>query len=258
MKNIFRKLTVLMAIVLCFAQTCQVYAAENSKVTLENQGINTEKRTMQVNCAISGADQVTNGKLRIQYDGNQLHLKSNEKGGAVSNALCELNDCINGNKKEGEIVIAFASAEELPAEGNLTTMTFDLDEKVKAGDVIKVTVAVEKLAGNNGDVSAEKKDMSVTVPEKGEATNPGEETGSAEEPTTKAGQGEEGGNKAPSKGQSGSNQQNGSSGQSSTGGKTDSGKTVDTGDTVNVLWPAVMMAAAGAVIAGIIRKKKTR
>ncbi|MGN0294181.1 MAG: hypothetical protein ACI4D3_09290 [Lachnospiraceae bacterium] len=240
MKNIFRKLTVLVAIVLCFAQTCQVYAAENSKITLENQEIDTEKGTMQVNCAISGADQVTNGKLRILYDGSQLHLKANEKGDIVSNALCELNDCINGNKEEGEIVIAFASAGGLPAEGYLTNMTFELDENVKADDVIKITVAVEKLAGNNGDLPVEKKDLSVSVSKKGEEMDPGEETA----------------NEDYSKGQSGSNQQNTGSGQSSAGGKTDAGKPVDTGDYVNVLWPAAMMAAAGAVIVGIVRKRK--
>ena len=37
MKNIIRKLAVVAAIVLCLAQTCQVFATENSNVTLKNQ-----------------------------------------------------------------------------------------------------------------------------------------------------------------------------------------------------------------------------
>ena len=84
MKNIIRKLAVVAAIVLCLAQTCQVFATENSNVTLKNQGINMKQRTIQVQCDISGADPITNGKIRILYNSSQLHLKANEKGELVT------------------------------------------------------------------------------------------------------------------------------------------------------------------------------
>lgn len=272
MKKIFRKLAVLTAIVLCLAQTCQVSAAENSIVTLKDQGIDRKQRTIQVTCVISGAESLTNGKIRILYDSSQLHLKVNEKGELVSNALCEMNDCINGNKEEGEIVIAFASAEELPAEGCLTTMTFELGENVKAGDVIAITTNVEKLAGNNGDVTAEKKDLSVTVPEKDDEKNSGEdgkvddktpskedgkESGQGETPTPSKDDEKESGQGKNVAGKNSSNGQSGSNKQSSTGGATNAVKTVKTGDTVNVLCPVVMMIVAGVVIIGIIRKRKS-
>lgn len=263
MKNIIRKLAVVAAIVLCLAQTCQVFATENSNVTLKNQGINMKQRTIQVQCDISGADPITNGKIRILYNSSQLHLKANEKGELVTNALCEVNDCISGNKEEGEIVLAFASAEELPAQGCLTTMTFELDGNVKTGDVIKIMTNVEKLAGNSGNVSVEKKDLSVTVPEKEEKTGSGQEekkeenSGDASETVTKkeddkiSGQIENTSAKNSSSGQSGSKK------QSSSEGKTNAVKSVKTGATVNVLWPAAMVTVSGAVIIGIIRKRKT-
>ena len=142
-------------------------------------------------------------------------------------------------------------------------MTFELDGNVKTGDVIKITTNVEKLAGNSGNVSVEKKDLSVTVPEKEEKTGSGQEekkeenSGDASETVTKkeddkiSGQIENTSAKNSSSGQSGSKK------QSSSEGKTNAVKSVKTGDTVNVLWPAAMVTVSGAVIIGIIRKRKT-
>ena len=97
---------------LLFVQAMPVWAAGGTEIAL-NPGKAQEGSQVQVNCEITDAQEVTNGKIRIHYDASKLVLTADSVGGALSGALCEINDCLTGNKDEGEIVAAFASSASL-------------------------------------------------------------------------------------------------------------------------------------------------
>lgn len=172
-------------------QALPVYADGNPSVVLNNAGLDMKKRTLQVDCNMAGMDKVTNGKLRVTYDGSKLRLLENQTGSIVSgsDALCEMNDCLTGNKKEGEIVFAFASAGELPSEGCLASMKFSIADEVAVREKVKVSVSVENMAGNEGNVNAGSKNLTVTIRKDsqggndnpGSSGNPGENGGGQNE-----------------------------------------------------------------------------
>ena len=97
---------------------------------------------------------MTNGKVRIIYDSSVLSLKSAVKGSALSGAMVQINDPVNGNKPEGEIVLAFASAEAFSTEGSLLDMTFQ-NTGLQPGDSTNIEVKVEELALDGAVVETE-------------------------------------------------------------------------------------------------------
>lgn len=135
---------------LLFVQAMPVWAAGGAEIAL-NTGKAQEGSQVQVACEITNAQEVTNGKIRIHYDASKLVLTADSAGGALSGALCEVNDCLTGNKDEGEIVAAFASSTSLAEDGSLLDLTFQLADGVKAGDTADIQVDVEELAGENGN-----------------------------------------------------------------------------------------------------------
>lgn len=128
-----------------------VNAAENPKIFMKVQDYKKEDKTLQVNCMMENGEDVTNGKLRVYYEAEKITLVSDETGEALSEGMLEVNDCLTGNKEEGEMVLAFASAQAVAADGSLLDMEFELKEGVKEGDKITFEVKAEKLAGDQGD-----------------------------------------------------------------------------------------------------------
>lgn len=118
---------------------------------------------LQVFCDLKNASQITNGKLRLNYSPHQLKLISVNRGEALNQALCEINDCLTGNKQEGEIVIAFAASEPLAEDGNIISIEFELTSEVQVKDKIEVMATAENLGGNAGEISAEIGNLSVEV-----------------------------------------------------------------------------------------------
>lgn len=155
------------------AGTVPVKAAETPDLYLQAEYVKENDREIQADCMVKNGDGITNGKVRILYDADKVKLVSSEAGKGLGNAMCEINDCLKGNKQEGELVAAFASSGNIEKEGAILTMKFRLDDSVKDGDKITFTVKPEKLAGKSGDFTvkevvlefeAGKKDTQVNTP----------------------------------------------------------------------------------------------
>ncbi len=97
-------------------QTITAFAAGNTNtISLNLAEYEKDSRCAKVHCKMQVKDEVTNGKLRnLHYHEKQIKLVSSKKGEGIGNGMCEINDCLTGNKEEGEIVAAFASADSLP------------------------------------------------------------------------------------------------------------------------------------------------
>ena len=141
------------ALLLVLSSAISVYA-EGTKAEVQASEIGAGASSATASCRITGAGAVTNGKLRIIYDSSVLSLKSAVKGSALSGAMVQINDPVNGNKPEGEIVLAFASAEAFSTEGSLLDMTFQ-NTGLQPGDSTNIEVKVEELALDGAVVETE-------------------------------------------------------------------------------------------------------
>lgn len=117
MKKVLCAIFLFVAGMLCFRQN--VMAAGAATVTVKGDTLNENSTDWKVTCAISGDAKITNGKIRVTYDGSKLKLVSAAAGSLISNALPSINDPLTGNKQEGEVVLVFASASEMDANGEL-------------------------------------------------------------------------------------------------------------------------------------------
>lgn len=147
-----------------------VEAAESRQATVS---IQKEQSENEIHCKVkleNGKD-ITSGKIRIAYNNNQLKLKKTESDTGLENALSEINDCIVGNKPEGEIVMAFAASESIPQDGDLLKMDFEAMEGVKGSDEITIDVKVVDLAGNQGAVNVITKNLTFSLDGKTEQSN---------------------------------------------------------------------------------------
>lgn len=157
------KLAVGLLMAVLTVQIMPVQAAETATVQMNVESYSSADRTLDVSCMLENGENVTNGKLRFKYDPNQLTLTETGAGDVMANALTEINDCLTGNKAEGEIVGVFASANNITPDGSMFKMKFQLKDEVKEGDQIKFDVSVEKLAGDAGDVAVSVTEYTYTV-----------------------------------------------------------------------------------------------
>lgn len=226
---------VLLLLAVFVLQLLPVQAAEAAKVYMKADDYNADAGTLKVSCVLENGKDITNGKLRFYYDSDKLTLTGTEAGDALTDAMTEVNDCLTGNKEEGEIVGVFASAQNISADGTLFTMQFDLKDGVKEGDEINFEIKNEKLAGDAGDVTAEVQTSTYTVGK--EMTG----TGTA-------------GGDADASGEDGDKSGGSSATTDKSGDKTDAegSKTIKTGDNSSVIWYAAAGVGALAVICGVI------
>lgn len=140
-----------------------VLAAGGGEISMKAEKDSHNDRQLVVSCRLEEGDQITNGKLRIYYDKDKVSLLSSSTADALSDALCEINDCITGNKPEGEVVAAFAASKSIPSGRKMLEFKFRLNDEVSAGDKIHFEVQVEKLAGDNKEVQAENSELTYTA-----------------------------------------------------------------------------------------------
>lgn len=171
------KLAVGLLMAVLTVQIMPVQAAETATVQMNVESYSSADRTLDVSCMLENGENVTNGKLRFKYDPNQLTLTETGAGDVMANALTEINDCLTGNKAEGEIVGVFASANNITPDGSMFKMKFQLKDEVKEGDQIKFDVSVEKLAGDAGDVAVSVTEYTYTVEGGSGNTGGGDNTG---------------------------------------------------------------------------------
>ena len=219
-----------------------VNAAENPKIFMKVQDYKKEDKTLQVNCMMENGEDVTNGKLRVYYEAEKITLVSDETGEALSEGLLEVNDCLTGNKEEGEMVLAFASAQTVAADGSLLDMEFELKEGVKEGDKITFEVKAEKLAGDQGDHETSTPKIIYTVG--GEQAEEGQDKDNQDKDTNK------------------NNDKNTPSGNDKKGSSSKKGSGVKTGDESPVGLYLALSAGAAAVLLGskimLTKKRKDK
>lgn len=222
-------LSLMLSMFLCVS----VRAASKGIVDIEVPEIETEDKEITAECKISGAGEVTNGKIRITYDREKLKLKESGQGDSLADTMVEINDPITGNKNEGEIVFVFASARPVSIDGTLLQMKFD-NAGLKSGEKTEIKVAVEELAAESEELTetAECKNGTVFI---GKAADNTDDTPKKTGKTT--------------------------TGKNSAAGSTSKSGKVKTGDTLKM---EEALAAAGISLAVVIsgavslRKKKRK
>ncbi len=248
MKKRTGKIAMLCMSALLFVQAMPVWAAGETEIAL-NPGKAQEGGQVQVACEITDGREVTNGKIRIHYDASKLTLTADSAGGALSGALCEVNDCLTGNKEEGEIVAAFASSSPLTEDGSLLDMTFQLADGVKAGDTADIQVDIEELAGDSGDIGHnETHAAAITVEAKGENPDPGGDDKDPSGDDNKNPGGDD--NKTPGGDKNDGTDGDGNKGTTPTptpaknkkSGTTTTSKSAKTGDDTNMVFPLLAPA----------------
>ena len=212
-------------------QAMPVLASETATVQMQADSYSSADRTLAVSCMLENGENVTNGKLRFHYDPAQLTLTETGNGTVMDGAMTVINDCLTGNREEGEVIGVFASANNISPDGSMFTMKFSVNEGVQAGDQIPLEVSVEKLAGKNGDVAVQVTEFVYTV----EDDSTGGDTGEGGD-TGDTGNTGEGGNT----GDTGNTGEGGNTGDTdntgeggNTGGTGNTGDDSSTGDTGN-------------------------
>ena len=225
------------------AQSMPVLAASGPKISMQAGPVKEKDTQVQESCEIEDGIDVTSGKLRFLYDASQLTLHSDNVGAALQSGLCKINDPLTGNKEEGEIVASFALSEPIPEDGSLVDMTFELNDNVKAGDQLEISLSVEQLSGNNGNISAEAIPLSVQIEAGGDTPGPPEENQEEKKEPEQ---------KTPPKKEPATPKDNTKSSDNSS--KTKS-KAAKTGDLLNPWLYIVGLGAAGAGIAAVKGKR---
>lgn len=149
------KFSVMISMLLMLCLNFRTVLAADSTVIYLQTDIPQEEGdiAVQVTCEAKNAGKVTNGKIRIQYDENKLKLERSEVGAALNGFICQINDCIQGTKKEGEVVLAFASSEEREVNGTMILFTFSM-KKGTVLDSSALKVEVEELKRGAEEVNS--------------------------------------------------------------------------------------------------------
>lgn len=223
--GLFTALTVL--------QSMTVMAAEGTKISMDVQEYSESDKTLAVSCMIKNGENVTNGKIRIFYDPEKAKLQPSQAGDALSGALLEMNDCLTGNKPEGEMIAVFASSQNIAADGSLVDLKFKLQNGVEKGDEILFRVEIDKLSGDNGDIEAEAVELAYVVGDKEKPKDDNDGETEDEDKKTPddnqngsgsgSGNGDGSGNQGGSGNQNGNGSQNGSGNQGGSGSGSGSG-----------------------------------
>ncbi len=279
MKKVLYAIVLFIVGMLCFRQN--VMAAGAATVTVKGDILNENSTDWKVTCVISGDAKITNGKVRVTYDGSKLKLVSSASGSLISNALPSINDPLSGNKQEGEVVLVFASSSEMDANGELLQLTFRaVSGQLKNGDAITVSAATEELADNTENISVTDVPLNVTVGSStdhtsGTGTDNGSNTASTESQTNSSGNssgaesqtnaGIESPETSANAGTAGTSQGSSTSGTttgSQTSGNSSSSvsstqsettqtvRSAKTGDDTNILRPLIIAVIALLVLAG--------
>ena len=145
---------VILILVMSMIQTMLVFGDNESTVLIESKKIKAEDTQVQTSCSVSGDLQATNGKFRITYNPQELVLKEASTGDALSSAMVQINDPINGNKSEGEIVFVFASAESINLNGSLLNLVFEKGSDFQKDTQAVIQVKVEELDNDGTALTA--------------------------------------------------------------------------------------------------------
>ncbi len=246
MKKIFK--TSFLSIIICIfcCLSGQVVWADGTQNTIISIQKAQSQNDIGCICKLENGSAITSGKLRITYDAKQLKLVKTEAGEALSGALCEINDCLTGNKTEGEIVVAFASSETI-SDGNLIKLSFKKQEGVAETDKITIDVKAENAAGDNGEVDVTTKNLIFTLDGK---------TQTSEEQTSNNQNSNKQNSKENSSSTSKKNTNKTSTNTSTKNGSTTKTGNAKTGDDTNIIPFILSGVVAGIVIILLVKRQK--
>ncbi len=154
---------VILILVMSMLQTMLVFGDNESTVLIESKKIKAQETQVQTSCSVSGDLQATNGKFRITYNPQELVLKEASAGDALSGAMVQINDPINGNKSEGEIVFVFASAESINLNGSLLNLVFEKGSDFQKDTQAVIQVKVEELDNDGTALTTGTQDGTITI-----------------------------------------------------------------------------------------------
>ena len=154
---------VILILVMSMLQIMLVFGDNESTVLIESKKIKAQETQVQTSCSVSGDLQATNGKFRITYNPQELVLKEASAGDALSGAMVQINDPINGNKSEGEIVFVFASAESINLKGSLLNLVFEKGSDFQKDTQAVIQVKVEELDNDGTALTAGTQDGTITI-----------------------------------------------------------------------------------------------
>lgn len=133
-----------MIAVLLFIQTTPVFAALDTRVYFDSSV--TDTGIILADCMMEGEQPVTNAKIRIKYNPEELVLQKTERKEAIADTEAVINDCLQGNKEPGELVVVFASAVPVEASGVMFGMTFQAGAGLNTESGSEIQISVEELA----------------------------------------------------------------------------------------------------------------
>lgn len=149
------RFSVMISMLLMICLNIRTVSAEEPTVIYMKTEVPTKPESVivQAACEAQNAGKLTNGKLRIKYDTEKLKLEKSQVGAALEGFACEINDCIQGNKEEGEVVLAFASSEAKEVDGSMILLTFSMKEGTEL-DSTALTVTVEELMQGKNSIDS--------------------------------------------------------------------------------------------------------
>ncbi len=254
------------AVMIVVMQSLSALAASDITVSLNAEKITSSSKTVTVTCDMAGQGSVTNGKLRIKYDPKALVLEKSSAGNGLSGAMTQINDPITGNKAEGEIVVAFASAQALKTEGTMIELQFKIADGFPKESGSEVTVAVEEFGLDGKTVEANAKNCIVTMTDVVDPSSSSD--GSSSDGSSSDGSSSDGSSSDSSSSDGSSS--DGSSSDSSDQTKPDKttvpetstddsrGDTPSTGDAANVVLPIVVIVIAIIVIIIVVQGRNKK
>ncbi len=239
------------AVMIIVMQSLSALAASDITVSLNAEKITSSSKTVTVTCDMAGQGSVTNGKLRIKYDPKALVLEKSSAGNGLSGAMTQINDPITGNKAEGEIVVAFASAQALKTEGTMIELQFKIADGFPKESGSEVTVAVEEFGLDGKTVEANAKNCIVTM---NDAVDPS----SSSDSSSSDGSSSDGSSSDSSSSDSSDQTKPDKTTAPETSTEDSRGDTPSTGDTANVFLPIAVIVVAIIVIIVVVQGRNKK
>lgn len=250
-------------------QVVPVLADGKSAIRIESEN---GSNGMTASCVMDETGTVTNGKIRIYYNPDELVLAETQAGEAVSGTLVQINDTLTGNKAPGEIVFVFANAEPLEVKGTLLHMEFEQGEQFDAEKGSEIQLSVEELAleGTELEVSAENGIVPGKTQNEPPANKPGKEEPDSPddgEDKNRSSDGDENAEQDTERKENTDDPSKKASNSNAGGTKATSSveqeaktkiKTVKTGDEINIAVPMTAAVLALGTIGGLLIKKRKK
>lgn len=163
-------LSVLFAVFLMLCMNlCVVQAAGSGKLYLYAE--ENKNGTVNLICKSEGIGDISNGKIRIRYEAEKLTLKKSEIGKALSKSVYQINDCVQGTKEEGEVVLAFSSSKSFDSDGEWICLTLSMKGNYSLTD-LKCELSLEELAAQGQAILPTLEEMQYAIdkqPSKGKS-----------------------------------------------------------------------------------------